>query len=517
MFDEITGYFAEAEFPPSPIQSLWQTLAIVVLLATSYALCRLVIRNGSTYHDGRAARLPPGPKQKWFYPGPRAPIRYAEMTELYGPVFSFTQGKNIFVVIGRHQAAVDIMQKHGIDVADRPRMVAAGDIVSGGMRLLMTPNGERLRRLRRALHSQLQPSAVTQWLPLQIKNAKALVLDIHQEPDRHIEHARRFAASLIMTMTYGKTTPTYYTDPEVQEINRNSARLGTVTQIGASSHIVDVYPFLRYIPWVTYKLRAWHKTELKLFTSQVDGVRRQVENNTAQPSFVTYLLEHQKDYGLSDEELAYLAGSMFGAGSETTASAIGFMIMAAATHPQEQAKVQEELDAVVGRDRVPVPEDEKLLPRVVAFYLEAFRWRPTSWGSFAHRATNDIYWNDYVIPAGATVIGNHWGIGLDPEVYPEPTSFKPDRWLDESGKIREDLSYFTYGFGRRVCPGQHLADNSLFLATTFVLWAFKISEDPAQPIDVMGFTDAMNIRPLPFKARFECRINNLEEVISASL
>ncbi len=68
-------------------------------------------------------------------------------------------------------------------------------------------------------------------------------------------------------------------------------------------------------------------------------------------------------------------------------------------------------------------------------------------------------------------------IGLDPDVYPEPTAFKPDRWLDVNGRVRDDLTYFTYGFGRRyvlsiarcewsfsrsplhrVCPGQHLAN-----------------------------------------------------------
>ncbi|KAI0693913.1 cytochrome P450 [Cytidiella melzeri] len=501
----------------SPTQWLTHTLVIASLLGLSVAVCKYLLSPSDGEVSSRKLPLPPGPKDKWYYPGARAPIRYAKMMEIYGPVFSFRQGKNIFVVIGGYQAAVDIMQKHGADLVDRPRLIAAGDIVSGGMRTLLTPAGERLKRLRRALHSQLQPSAVSQWLPLQTKNAKALVLDILHEPDKHIDHARRFAASLIMTMTYGKTSPTYYSDPEVLEISRNSSRLGTVTQIGASSHVVDVYPVLRYIPWFTAKLRSWHRDELDLFTRQVNAVRKQLASNNAQPSFVTYLLDHQAEYGLSDDETAYLAGSMFGAGSETTASAISFVIMAAAVFPDEQAKVQAELDSVVGRERVPTAEDEAVLPRVVAFYLECFRWRPTSWGGFAHRATKDVFWNNYTIPAGAIVIGNHWAIGLDPDVYPEPAKFTPDRWLDEGGRTREELSFFTYGFGRRVCPGQHLADNSLFLATAFILWAFRISQDPSHPIDTMGFSDAQNTRPNPFVVKFEPRIGNIEEVIGDTM
>ena len=77
-------------------------------------------------------------------------------------------------------------------------------------------------------------------------------------------------------MTYGKTSSTYYSDPEVQEINRNGARLGTLTQIGARSHIVDTYPVLRHIPWFTRTLRKWHDDELDLFTRQLDAARLQM-------------------------------------------------------------------------------------------------------------------------------------------------------------------------------------------------------------------------------------------------
>lgn len=77
-----------------------------------------------------------------------------------------------------------------------------------------------------------------------------------------------------MTMTYGKTTPTYYSDPEVEEMLVHGARIGKVVQIG--SHVVDRYPFLQYIPFVTSTLRQWHKEELALFSGLVDGVRTQL-------------------------------------------------------------------------------------------------------------------------------------------------------------------------------------------------------------------------------------------------
>lgn len=74
------------------------------------------------------------------------------------------------------------------------------------------------------------------------------------------------------------------------------------------------------------------------------------------------MTQHQAKYGLSDDEVAYLCGSIFGAGSDTSSSAIQISIMAAATHPEQQKRVQAELDAVVGKNRPPTYEDLDDLP-----------------------------------------------------------------------------------------------------------------------------------------------------------
>jgi cytochrome P450 len=119
------------------------------------------------------------------------------------------------------------------------------------------------------------------------------------------------------------------------------------------------------------------------------------------PSFGKYLLERQMELGLSDDETAYLAGSLYGAGSDTTASAVSISILAAACYPQAQAKVQEELENVIGKERgesslrmlrlselinhflgilAPTLADQEMLPQTTAFVLESFRWRPVTAG-----------------------------------------------------------------------------------------------------------------------------------------
>ncbi|KAG1794705.1 cytochrome P450 [Suillus variegatus] len=436
------------------------------------------------YQATRRLPLPPGPPGRWLLgntmPKSYAPFQFARWTEQYGPVFSLKQGHRIFVVIGRHQAAVDIMEKEGANVADRPRSIAVHETLTGGLGPLLEGPGERLRRLRRVLHAGLQPKVAETYEPIQTRHAKNLVLDILNDPKNH-------------------------QDPEVVAVNKVLARFGQAMKPGA--YLVDAYPILRFVPGYLSQLKAWHKEELALYNEQLDAVRRQMREGTASPSFASFMLEHQKQYQLGDKDLAYIAGAMFGAGSDTTASAITIMMMAAATHTDVQARVQEELDNVVGRTRLPTFDDQEMLPQVTAFMLESLRWRPVSLGGFPHRAIKDIVWKNYLIPAGATVIGNHWAIANDPEIFPEPHRFNPQRWIDDAGRVRSDLRFFAFGFGRRVCPGQHVANRSVFITTALILWAFRLSENPGAKIDTLAFSDTANIHAAPFEICFEQRID----------
>ncbi|KAF7289950.1 Cytochrome P450 [Mycena indigotica] len=461
---------------------------------------------------GRRSALPfpPGPSGHGWrglaIPKQHPYRKFEEWLKEHGPVISFQRGfGQRTVVIGRYQAAVEIMEKEGIHLADRPTSIAAGDTLSGGMRTLLIPQGDRLRKLRKALHAQLRPVVAAKYQPIQQHNAQHHVLDILRDPQNHLIHAQGYATSVILSLTYGKSSRTSSDDPIIQEVSAAQSRLGAALLPGA--YLVDEWPMLRYVPGYLSELRRQHQLELKLFTSQLDTVRNRMASDI-QSCFAKTILEKQADYGLSYNEVAYLAGSMFGAGSGTSSSAISIVIMAAATHPEAQAAVHKELDAVITPGKCPTFQDEADLVQVTAFYLESYRWRPVSAGGFAHRATQDIIWNGLLIPRGASVYGSHWSIARDPEIFPDPERFDPRRWLTDDGSaVRNDLRVFQFGFGRRVCPGSHVANRSLFINTALLLWAFRISEDEKQPIDTMAFTNTANMHPLPFAVCFEPRRN----------
>ncbi|KAK7019021.1 cytochrome P450 [Favolaschia claudopus] len=453
--------------------------------------------------------LPPGPKGHWLF-GPAIPkehpwLRFEEWIQEYGPVISFRKGRQLTVIVGRYEAAVQILEKEGAATADRPSNIAAGETLSGGMRTLLIPNGERLRKFRKALHSQLRPNIAVEYQPLQQINAQHHMLDLLRDPSNHMAHSQGYAASLILSLTYGIAAHTASNDPIVREVNDSQANLGAALVPGA--WMVDSFPILRLIPNYLLELRRQHQMELNLFKSQLQHVRDQmIANKDVKACFGRMLIERQEEYKLTDDEAAYLAGSMFGAGAGTSASAISIMVMAAATFPEAQKKVQEQLDSVVGPNKLPTFQDESILMQVTAFYLETFRWRPVSAGGFAHRATRDIVYDGYIIPAGAAIYGSHWSIARDPAIFPDPERFDPQRWLTADGtKIREDLKVFQFGFGRRVCPGSHVATKSLFINTALMLWSYRILPDKKNPLDTMAFTNTANTHPLPFSVRFEPR------------
>ena len=98
---------------------------------------------------------------------------------------------------------------------------------------------------------------------------------------------------------------------------------------------------------------------------------------------------------------------------------------------------------------------------------------------------NDIY-NGYRIPKGATIVASHWGMNRDEKVYLKPDEFIPERWIENP-----DLPLAAFGFGRRSCPGEHLARNSLYIIIVRLLWAFDIEYVGNRPDPfhhIKGFT-----------------------------
>jgi cytochrome P450 len=184
--------------------------------------------------------------------------------------------------------------------------------------------------------------------------------------------------------------------------------------------------------------------------------------------------------------------------------------LAMVAHPEVQKRAHAELDSVVGRSRIPTFSDVPNLPYIQAMVKEVLRWRPVLPFSLPHATTEDDWYNGMFIPKGTIFLSNLWQCHHDPSFYGEDAaSFKPERFLDANGMIlpgpaetREE-GHSTYGFGRRICVGRHVANDSLFMYMATTLWAANFERVRDQDgkethLDVNAFVDTGMVLYVPY-------------------
>jgi len=334
-----------------------------------------------------------------------------------------------------------------------------------------------------------------------------MIIHLLDAPEDFQLHAQTYAASVILQISYGKTSPTSALDPDVQGVQRAMNNIRKALQPGA--YLVESCPFLKYVPWYASDLKEAHKEDAELYMRQLDRVKNQMMSGDAEPSFSRFLLENQAEVSLTEKEMAFLTGGFFTAGSDTTSLGICIILMCAALHPEAQAAVHEEIDAVIGKDRPPTFEDHDSLPQLRAFIAETMRWRPIIPPGLPHRTTEDIFWGGYCIPAGTTLFGHHWAISRDPDTFPDPDTFDPQRWITGEGQFRDDLKFFPYGFGRRACPGLHIANRSLFITSLLVFWSFRLTMR-SQSDNVLAYSRGFVPHERAFDVKFEPKMDRME-------
>ena len=196
--------------------------------------------------------------------------------------------------------------------------------------------------------------------------------------------------------------------------------------------------------------------------------------------------------------------------------------------PHVITEAQKELDTVIGPHRLPQFTDEPNLPYIRAIIKETQRFRPVAPGGFPHATSKDDIYKGYLIPAGTTVFANHYSVHFDAQRHPNPHTFSPERWMDgnwdlsaaeaaaQKDPARRD--HFAYGVGRRICPGLHVAEGSLFLLVSRVLWGFEIGKEVDEmgrkiEVDVNAYAGGGLAKPFPFKSRIVPRSEAHAEIM----
>jgi cytochrome P450 len=316
----------------------------------------------------------------------------------------------------------------------------------------------------------------------------------------------------------------------VKQLFNGFNEFAEINQTGTAA-LIDFYPILRYLPDFVIptqkRAKELFKVERKLYVGHWLNTKEAIRNKTAKPCFCVDMARVQEKEGFSDDQAGYISGTLLEAGSDTTSSTLYAFVQAMLVFPEVQKRAQEEIDRVVGPNRLPTMDDEMDLQYIRGIVKETLRWFPTTiLGAVPHAVTRDDEYMGYLIPKGAGVLNNVYTIHMDPARHPNPRQFDPLRYKDDFLTAADSAAnpdgtkrdHFTFGAGRRICQGMHVADRSLFLGVSRMLWGFNIrpvKNEAGEDIipDIDQYTQGFVCMPVEFPVDIKPRDERRAEII----
>ncbi|KAI0310845.1 cytochrome P450 [Amylostereum chailletii] len=444
-------------------------------LAIFATICILSLAIHKLLNRDRRRQFPPGPTALPIIgnlldlPVKRQYAIYASWARLYGDVISLNVFGEIVVIINTHVAAKELLGHRGASFSDRPTIPFAELTRVTRNSLAMMHYGDPWQTRRHFIDPTLRPSSIVEYQPTQHEHAIRMVQGM-------LKYPHEFSASVILSVAYGYDIKNL--DDEyirvAEEANQNNI------YIVPGALLVNHIPFLQYVPhWmpgggfhalVDSTAKAIEDTVAIPFAFVKKGMASR--NGTARPCLVTQALGKLPDTNSTEGEriIAEAFSGVYVAGSDTISIVLSNLMLALCLYPSTQREARQEIDKVVGRERLPKLSDRASLPYIDAFCQELLRWRLVTPLALPHAATEDSVYNGYTIPKGELSPVNLLPAMIhDSETYPEPERFLPERFIKNNVFIEDPLVSSVFGFGKRKCPGRHFADTSIWTFAVVLL------------------------------------------------
>ncbi|KAG1788222.1 cytochrome P450 [Suillus plorans] len=483
------------------------------------------------FYSRRHSRLPlpPGPCPKFFtgnvhqLPKRKTWLMYVTWAETYGPIFSFRVPNRQFIVLNSLQSATELLDSRATTYSDRPRLWMYTLAKRNMIQFNMPFTHPYFKMYRTALKASLSSHTIQNYQSLQTEQSRILLDDLHKNPKHFAENIRRNVGAVVLNVAYGWKV-SENNDYFIGILQEGKEVIAMLSEPGR--WLVEAIPSLRFLPsWFPgagFKRVAFDARQSlsKIDTTLFNWAKQQIHSGSYTHSFVSEQLlpEDGSIVSAQQEDIAkWCSQGIYAGGVDTTSSSLTSFILAILLYPEVQKHAQAEIDAIVGQDRFPAFNDRDKLPYIGALVQELLRWAPVAPLGLFHRAMKEDVYEGYRIPEGATVIANIFSISRDEKMYPDPSEFRPERFLGSSPQL--DPRKFIFGFGRRRCPGLHLVDTSLYLNISCILAAFTI----AKPLDARGeeITPPVEFEnvgilchPKPFECRFIPRNKDLLATLS---
>ncbi|KDR21921.1 cytochrome P450 18a1 [Zootermopsis nevadensis] len=500
------------------ITTIWTTCCINNYLILLVVLVILVsVRISQILSEIRS--LPPGP---WGFPvigylpflkGNAHHLHYSDLASKYGTMFSTRLGNQLVVVLSDHKTIREAFRRE--EFTGRPHTEFINILGGYG---IVNSEGRLWKDQRRFLHERLRQfgmkylGAGKELMETRIMGEVSALLRtlsrLEGTPTDLGPGLAMAASNIICALTMSV------------RFERNDIRfkrfMGLIEEgfkLFGSLETINFIPAMRFIPCfkATSRKLAENRSEMaQFFQETIDNHRATFDPSNVRDLIDTYLAEIQraKEEGRGetlfegmdhDRHIQQIIGDLFSAGMETVKTTVQWAVVFLLHNPEITKAVQEELDEVVGRGRLPKLEDIPYLPYTESTILEVLRRSSIVPLGTTHAATRDSYLNGFKIPRNTQIVPLLHTIHMDPKLWDEPEKFKPTRFLNAEGKVTKPEYFLPFGVGRRMCLGDVLARMELFLFISSILHVFHIELPKDQPLPSLQGNAGITVTPDTYK------------------
>lgn len=447
-----------------------------------------------------------------FQVGEDAAQTYYKWSKKYGAVYKVQLGEREVVIINTAQASKELLTDLGSIYISRPLFYTFHHVVSStaGFTIGTSPWDESCKRKRKAAATALNRPAVQSYVPIIDRETLSLIEDLYKSkasPIAPFAYFQRLALNVSLVVNYGSRLDKVGDQllNEIVEVETHVANFRSVSNSPA-----DYLPIVRYLPRFGTNSDAFAgqiRARRDVYMSKLlNDLKQRVKDGTDIPCITGNILK-DPEAKLNDDELSSICLSMVSAGLDTLANTFIWSIGFLAKRPDIQEKAYQEMYKVY-QGGIP-SSTEETVEYITALHKECSRYFSVLKLALPKATLGDSVYKGVKIPSGTTVFLNAWAIHQDQERYGDDVAtFRPERFLEPGEENKQ--AHYSFGAGRRMCAGVHLANRELYVAFCKVIHFFKIelSDNPSeQEFDMNPATGCANPKglsstPKPFKVRF---------------